>query len=397
VGKHPSVLSAAEALQAVRDLVPRLKARAAECEALRRAPDATIADLHAANLMRLMQPRAFGGSGLGIDAIFDLSIEMCRGCPSTTWVWMNLVTHSWNIGQFPIEAQHDVWDADPNALATTGLAFPAGRASKVSGGYRVTGKWPFGSGVDAATWMLVGAMVERDNAPPGRRFFLIPQQDFRSLDNWRAYGLTGSGSHDVEVIDALVPEHRSVDAELFATGLQTPGGISHGCLPYLMPPFPTFGFALGVVPLGSAKAAIEEFVSITRIRAGTYTGTRLAELTPLQIRIGEAHACVDLFEKTMRADMAELIDGVARGESPSVEARLRWKRNIAFGVGLATRAVDTLMAASGAGGLSSDSPLARHFRDVHASASHIALTWDVQGAAYGQHALGLPLAAGLLL
>ncbi len=395
--KASSVLTAAEALHAVALLVPRLKARAAACEALRRVPDETITELHAAHLMRLMQPVSFGGSGLGIDAIFDLSIEMCRGCPSTTWVWMNLVTHSWNIGQFPIEAQHDVWDTDPSALATTGLALPAGRAGKVAGGYRVTGKWPFGSGVDAATWMLVGAMLEQDNAAPGRRFFLVPKADFKSLDNWRAYGLTGSGSHDVEVIDAFVSEHRSIDAELFATGLNTPGGMTHRCLPYLMPPFPTFGFALGVVPLGAAKAAIEEYVSITRKRAGTYTGARLAELTPLQIRIAEAYACVDLFEKTMRADMAELIGGVARGESPSVEARLRWKRNIAFGVGLATRAVDTLMTASGAGGLASDSPLARHFRDVHAAASHIALTWDVQAAAYGQHALGLPLAAGLLL
>ncbi len=391
------VLTAAEALQAVAALVPTLKARAAECEALRRAPDETIAALHAANLMRLMQPRAFGGSALGIDTIFDLSLEMCRGCPSTTWVWMNLVTHSWNIGQFSIEAQHDVWDTDPNALAATGLALPAGKAHKTEGGYQVTGKWPFGSGIDAATWILVGATMDRQAAPPGRRFFLVPRSDFRSLDNWRAYGLTGSGSHDVEVIDVFVPEHRSLDADVFATGMETPGGIAHGCLPYLLPPFPTFGFALGAVPLGSAKAAIEEYVSITRKRAGTYTGTRLAELTPLQIRIGEAYACVDLFEKTMRADIAELIGSVAHGQSPSVEARLRWKRNIAFGVGLATRAVDTLMAASGAGGLSSDAALQRHFRDVHASASHIALTWDVQGAAYGQHVLGLPLAAASLL
>ncbi len=390
-------LTAAEAREAVAALVPRLKARAAQCEALRRAPDETIAELHAAGLMRLMQPRTFGGSGLGIDTIVDAAIEMCRGCASTTWVWMNLVTHSWNIGQFAIEAQHDVWDADPHALAGTGLAFPAGKAHKVDGGYCVTGKWPFGSGVDAATWMLVGAMIERDDGPTTRRFFLIPQADFRSLDNWHAYGLTGSGSHDVEVINVFVPTHRSIDAELFATGLQTPGGIAHGCLPYLMPPFPAFGFALGVIPLGAAKAAIEEFVSITRQRAGTYTGTRLAELTPLQIRIAEAYACVDLYERTLRADMAELIETVKRGESPSVEARLRWKRNLAFGVSLATRAVDTLMAASGAGGLSSDGALQRHFRDVHASAAHIALTWDVQAAAYGQHALGLPLPPSMLL
>jgi len=390
-------LSPAEVLAAVQELVPRLGQRAQRCEQLRRCPDETIEELHAANLMRLMQPKTFGGSGLGIDGFFDAAIEMCRGCPSTTWVWLNLVTHAWNIAEFPIEAQHDVWDADPNALAATGLAFPAGRARKVAGGYRVTGKWPFGSGVDAATWMLVGALVDIGEPVPERRFFLVPRADYRSLDNWRAYGLAGTGSHDVEIVDAFVPEHRSINAELFATGADSPGGRYHGCLPYTMPPIPAFGYTLGVVPYGAAKAALEAFVAMTRKRAGTYTGARLAELLPVQIRIGEAASCVDVFERTMRGDMAEMLAMVDRGESPPVEARLRWKRNTSFGVGLATRAVDTLMAASGAAGLMLDLPLQRQFRDVHAAAAHIALTWDVQGAAYGQHALGLPLAAGLLL
>lgn len=396
-------LTPQQAIAAARALTPKLRERAPRCEALRRCPEETIADLNSSGLMRAMQPRRFGGSELGIDAVIDVALELCRGCPSTVWVWLNLTTHSWNIGQFPIQAQHDVWDADPYATAATGLAFPCGKARKADGGYRVSGKWPFGSGVDAATWMLVGAFVDNGNAgsqssdPPERRFFLVPKRDYRSLDNWDAYGLTGTGSHDVEVIDAFVPEHRSINAERFASGLETYGAKEHGTLLFKLPPFPTFGFSLGVVPLGAAKAALEEYVAVTRKRAGTYTGARLAELTPLQIRIGEASACIDYFEQVMRADMAELIAIVERGESPSVEARLRWKRNVSFGTVLMKRAMDVLMAASGAGGLAGSGMLQRHFRDVNAAASHIALTWDVQAAAYGQHALGLPLQAGLLI
>lgn len=393
------ILTPEQALAAARDLSPRLRERAARCEALRRCPEETIAELNASGLMRAMQPRRFGGSELGIDTVFDVALELCRGCPSTVWVWLNLTTHSWNIGQFPMEAQHDVWDHDPYATAATGLAFPCGKARKVDGGYRVSGKWPFGSGVDAATWMLVGAFVEGGPAgtPPERRFFLVPKADYRSLDNWDAYGLTGTGSHDVEVADAFVPEHRSINAERFASGLETYGAKEHGTLLFKLPPFPTFGFSLGVVPLGAAKAALEEYIGVTRKRAGTYTGARLSELTPLQIRIGEASACVDYFEQVMRKDMAELITTVEGGESPSVEARLRWKRNVSFGTVLMKRAMDVIMAASGAGGLASSGVLQRHFRDVNAGASHIALTWDVQAAAYGQQALGLPLQAGLLI
>lgn len=392
-----SRLAAEDALEQTRALAPRLAARAQACEDLRRCPDETIAELHANGLMRVMQPQRFGGAELGAAAVLDITLEMAKACPSTAWVWMNLASHSWNIAQFELRAQEDVWGADPRALAATGLAFPCGRARPVEGGYVVTGKWPFGSGVDAAQWMLAGAMTDRGAAPSERRFFLVPRADFRSLDNWRAYGLAGTGSHDVEVNGVFVPEHRSLAADVFAAGLEVPGGKVHTNPVYRLPAFATFGFFLASVPLGAARGALEQFVAATRSRAGTYTGARLAELTPLQIRIGEAAACIDLAETQLRADLAELVGLVEAGVAPPVEAKLRWKRNLAFEVQLTVRAVDTLMAASGAGGLYSSLPLQRLFRDVHAAAAHIALTWDVQATAYGQHALGLPLQTGLLL
>lgn len=397
LGAGAPTLTAAQALERVRELVPRLAARAQACEDLRRCPDQTIAELHASGLMRLMQPRRFGGSELGVEAVLDVTLEMARVCPSTTWVWLNLATHSWNLAQFELRAQEDVWNENPDAVAATGLAFPCGKARPIEGGYVVSGKWPFGSGVDAAQWMLVGALTERAGAPPERRFFLVPQRDFRSLDNWHAYGLAGSGSHDVEVSEAFVPAHRSLAAEVFAAGHDVPGAKVHANPLYRLPTFATFGFFLAMVPIGAARGALEHYVAATRERAGTYTGARLAELTPVQIRIGEAAACVDLAETQLRADLAELTGLVERGIAPPLEAKLRWKRNLAFEVQLCTRAVDTLMAASGAGGLYTSAPLQRLFRDVHAAAAHIALTWDVQAAAYGQHALGVPLQAGLLL
>jgi len=390
-------LTADNVLEQARALAPRLAARAQACEDLRRCPDETIAELHASGLMRMMQPKRFGGMELGPAAVLDVTLEMAKACPSTAWVWMNLATHSWNIAQFALRAQEDVWGADPGALAATGLAFPCGRAQPVEGGYVVTGKWPFGSGVDAAQWMLAGAMTERGTASPERRFFLVPRADFRSLENWHAFGLAGTGSHDVEVSGAFVPEHRSLAAEVFAGGLDVPGGKVHANPSYRLPTFATFGFFLASVPLGAARGALEQFVAAARTRAGTYTGTRLAELTPLQIRIGEAAACIDLAETQLRADLVELIGLVESGVPPSVDAKLRWKRNLAFEVQLTVRAVDTLMAASGAGGLYATLPLQRLFRDVHAAAAHIALTWDVQAAAYGQHTLGLPMQTGLLL
>ncbi len=390
-------LTAHTARQAAATLVPRIAERAAQCEALRRGTDETLADLHAAGLMRLMQPKRFGGSELGLDALMDVVLELCKACASTAWIYSNLASHAWNIGQFELQAQEDIWNEDPNALVATGLAFPCGKATPVEGGYRVSGRWPFASGVDASTWMLVGAMAEQSGGGPERRFFLVPQSDFRSLDNWQAFGLTGTGSHDVEIKDAFVPAHRTMSAEIFAAGQNVPGAKVYENRLFQMPTFAAFAYILSSVPLGAARAAVEQFTATMRSRAGTYTGVRVAELGPVQARIAEAASCVEFAEVVLRRDWRELEAGVEAGQFPGVETKLRWKRNVAFATELAVRAIDTLMPAAGAGGLSLNLPLQRQFRDIHAASAHIALTWDVHAAAYGQSALGLQPQGGLLL
>ncbi len=390
-------LTADEARQAAAALVPKIAARAAQAEALRRVPDETIADLHEAGLLRMMQPARFGGSELGLGDLMDVVLEICKGCPSTAWVVSNLASHAWNVGQFELQAQEDMWNDDPYALAATGLAFPCGKASQVEGGYRLAGRWPFASGVNASTWMLVGGMAEQAGGAPERRFFLVPQADFKSLDNWSAFGLTGTGSHDVEIKDAFVPAHRSMSAEVFAAGQNVPGAKLYPNKLFQMPTFAAFAYVLSIVPLGAAKAAVEQFTANMRQRAGTYTGVRVAELSSVQARIAESSACIEFAEKVLRSDWRELEGGVERDQFPGMETKLRWKRNVAFATQLAVRAIDTLMPAAGAGGLSLNLPLQRQFRDIHAASAHIALTWDVHAAAYGQSALGLQPQGGLLL
>jgi 3-hydroxy-9,10-secoandrosta-1,3,5(10)-triene-9,17-dione monooxygenase len=393
----PPRLTHEQAVAAAKAIAPALAERAARAESIRRIPTESIQELHDAGLMRLMQPAAFGGSELGLCALMDVVLELARGCSSTAWVYSNLASHAWNLGQLELQAQHDVWDQDPDALGATGLAFPCGKATQVKGGYRVSGKWPFGSGVDSCTWMFVGAMTDVPGGAPERRFFIIQAPDYKSQDNWSAYGLTATGSHDVLVEDAFVPNHRSVSAEVFAAGQNLPGGKIYDNPLYKMPTFAAFAYVLACVPMGTAKAAVEDFTAKMRNRASTYSGARLAELSPVQARIAEASACVEFAEAVMRRDWNELEASVMRGEYPSMETKLRWKRNAAYATGLSVKAIDTLMPAAGASGLMSAMPLQRQFRDIHAASAHIGLTWDVHAAAYGQSALGLQLQGGMLL
>jgi 3-hydroxy-9,10-secoandrosta-1,3,5(10)-triene-9,17-dione monooxygenase len=396
--ESPAFLTASFALDKARQLATVFAERADNCEALRRCPSESIQDLFDAGLMRMMQPKMFGGSELGMSECLDVVLELAKVCPSTAWVFTNLASHSWTIGQLELQAQQDVWGSDPTALAATGLAFPCGKATYERGGYRVSGRWPFASGVDASTWMIVGCMTDSgDGSAPHRRFFLVPKSDFRSLDNWHAYGLTGSGSHDVEVVDAFVPEHRTVSAEIFAAGQDLPGGQIHSHPVYSMPTFVAFAYFLCIVPLGAAKGAIDQFTTSMRHRASTYTGSRVSELSSVQARIAESSACVDFAETVMRRDWMELEALTAQGDYPSLETKLKWKRNVAFASNLIVKSIDTLMPAAGAAGLSSKLPLQRLFRDVHAASAHIALTWDVQAIAYGQSAMGISPQTGLLL
>ena len=391
------MLTAEAALEAARALYPRLAERAAHCEALRRCPPESIADFHRADLLRLMQPRRFGGSELGMDVIGPITLEMSRVCPSTAWVWVNIVTHAWNIGQFEAAAQQDLWGDDPDALAATGLAFPCGKAEPVDGGYRLSGRWPFCSGVDEAGWMLVGALVPAAGGPPERLLLLVPKADFRSLDNWRAYGLAGTGSHDVVIEAAFVPAHRTVAAERLADGQAAPGAALSTAPIFRLPAFVTFGFALAAVPLGAAWGALDHVVAVLRRRAATYGAGRLAELAPVQARIAHASAGVDTALMLYRQGLDTLNRMTAAAEPVPRELRLRWKRDLAFAVSLCVSAMDDLLAVSGAAGLSTEQPLQRLFRDVRAAASHIGLTWDVQALMYGREALGLPADNAILL
>jgi 3-hydroxy-9,10-secoandrosta-1,3,5(10)-triene-9,17-dione monooxygenase len=382
---------------AIKEIAPRIAARARETEQMRRVHPDTIRELHEAGLMRLMQPARFGGSELWLDDLMNVVFEIGKVCASTAWVYSNLASHAWNIGQFELQAQEDVWSKDPDALAATGLAFPCGKAIPVDGGYRLSGRWPFCSGINACSWMLVGALTEQEGWPPQRRFFLVHEKDFVVYDNWNTFGLTGTGSHDIEIKDAFVPAHRSVSAEIFAAAQHLPGAKLYDNPLFGMPTFAAFAYVLCGTPVAAAKGAVEQLTANLRQRAGTYTGARLAELNSVQIRIAEASACVEFAETVIRRDWQALEACAKARDYPSMETKLSWKRNAAFATQLAVRAVDALMPASGAGGLSAEGPLQRQFRDIHAASAHIALTWDIHGAAYGQSALGLPSPAGFLL
>src|SRR6185295_11389581 len=119
-----------EALRRAREIVPVLRERAQASEDARGLLRENEQLLHETGLFRFHQPKIFGGMELDFVAIFEIPAEIARGCPSTAWNVGNLATHHWMLGYWDPETQHEVWDANPNALIASSIALAAGRARK---------------------------------------------------------------------------------------------------------------------------------------------------------------------------------------------------------------------------------------------------------------------------
>jgi 3-hydroxy-9,10-secoandrosta-1,3,5(10)-triene-9,17-dione monooxygenase len=379
----------AELLARAEALVPVLRERAGRTEELRQLPEETIDDLHKSGLFRILQPKRVGGSELPFRSIVELVSVIGKGDGSTAWVLANLAAHHWMLGMWPKQAQDEVWGDSPDNLIGSALIFPRGRAQRVDGGYRVTGRWPFSSGVDPSSWNLVGAILydeEKGLAQP--RIFLLPANDYTIIDTWHVIGLAGTGSKDIAADNVFVPEYRSVAVEQI-TGGPNPGSAVNPSVLYQLPAVSLFAFCIAGVSLGIAQGAIDYFAETTRTRTSYYTGRNLADFVTLQIHLAEASAIVDTARAVMLLDCDEATRIVGEGKVPALEQRARYRRDGAYAATLCTRAVDLLFRATGGGAIYARNPLQRAFRDIHAANAHYVLNWDINGAMFGRVLLGL--------
>ena len=378
-----------EAVARARALAETARARAPEAEALRRVPEAMIRDFIDAGLVRLLTPRVFGGHELSLDAFVDATLEIAKADGSIGWCFSFLNIHSWLLATFPEAAQRDVWEKIPDAgLANVNV--PAGKAARLQGGFRISGEWPWASGIDHCDWaMLAGIIAEdppREGAPPDLRLFLIPKEDFEIIDTWFVAGQRGTGSKNVRVNDKFVPEHRTLSFMQLREG-QTPGGAFHGSPMYRLPMLMPMASSLVAPVLGAAKGAYDRWRSVTRERVTMYSRENVAVLPHQQIRMAEVAGELDAADLLFRRALGDIRAG---GPVP-METRVRIRRDYAFVAAKCVRAVERIFNASGGGANFDSNPLQRYWRDVHAMAAHAGINFDAAGENFGRMELGLPL------
>ncbi|WGD54843.1 acyl-CoA dehydrogenase family protein [Bradyrhizobium sp. CB1650] len=378
-------------IASARALLPQLRERAARTEELRHLPPETERGLHEAGLFRMLQPRRVGGAELDYVALIDCAELLGQADASVAWNLANLASHHWMLGMFEPRAQDLVWSKDPDTLIASSFIFPAGRATKVEGGYRLHGSWPFSSGVASCEWNMLASIVSSDDEADGieYRIFLLSKSDYKILDTWNVAGLRGTGSCDVEVRDAFVPAHMTVAVGDLAGG-PTPGSKVNPNPLYTLPVFSLFPYVLSGVALGNAQASLDDYIEVVRHRISTYNRAKLSDFQSTQVKIAEASAKIDAARLIMRSACIDAMEDARHGRSPGMAVKTRYRRDGAFSVNLCTDAVSMLFAASGARGLFTTGVLQRQFRDAHAINSHLAFSFDAAGTNYGRVALGLP-------
>lgn len=372
------------------ELVPVLKERAAKTEERRRMLDETERDFHDTGLFRMLQPARIGGSELDYAVLVDLSAEIARACPSSAWNLANLGSHHWMLAMWPERAQHEVWDQSVDTLVASGLIFPAGRAKRVEGGYQLSGRWPFSSGVDQSDWNMLAGLVqsEDEDEPPEYRIFLVPKQDYDIIDTWFAVGLQGTGSKDVAADNIFVPAYRTLAVD-DTKGGPTPGSKINPNPLYQIPAFATFPFVLSGIALGAVRGVWDEYTDSLRTKVAKYSGAKLSDMQSVQIKIAEAGVEIDTAELIMLTACDKAMRDAEANRIPDMHEKVKYRRDGAYSVGLCVQAINTLFKLGGASGLYSQHSLQRAFRDVHAVSSHLSFNFDVNGASFGRVALGL--------
>ena len=377
-------------------LIPSLRARAAACEAAGELLPEAIADLNQTGLVRILQPKRWGGMELDFVAIVDACDILARGCVSTSWALSNLSVHHLMLAWYEEKAQEEVWGADRDAYIASGIAYPQGRGRAVDGGIELSGLWNFSSGVTPSGWNMLACIV-REGGKPGDEnsgkpvdyvMCLVPAGEYEVLDDWQVMGLKGTGSRSVKCDKVFVPTHRALSMTYVNKGLPFPGWAGNPGATYRIPLMGLAAQCLIGTAIGNAHAMFDAITDMIRERSTAYVGLKMRDLGTVQARVGLAGVQIDTARLLMRNDCIEAQKMVAEGGTPDMEFKLRLKRNGAFAMQLATNAVDTLYALAGANGLYTKGPMERIFRDQHAAGAHINFSIDAHTTTWGLVALG---------
>ena len=382
----------AELVDRARAMIPTLKSRAKACTAARNVPKETIAEMQAAGFFKILQPKRYGGYEMHPNVFFDVQKLIAEGCMSTGWMYGVVGCHPYELALFDDKAQQEVWGDNYDMLVSSTYQ-PVGQVETVDGGFYLSGRWGFSTGSLHCGWVLLGALIWPDgipgSGPPEMRTFLLPRSDYQIIEGtWETFGLQGTGSLDIVVDRAFIPDYRTHKAsDGFAC--QNPGQqVNEGPL-FSLPWAQVFVRSVSTAAFGGAKAAINAAMSIMQDRISTNTGKASKEDPILHAAIAAAHSQMLEMDLTLKATFDDLMEIAESGQPIPMEKRALYAYQSSTVVRRLARLIDDMMQLLGGRAIYMSSEIIQPWLDLNAARAHVAndpanRTGDVVGTMLGE-------------
>ncbi|MBR0926439.1 acyl-CoA dehydrogenase family protein [Bradyrhizobium diazoefficiens] len=355
----------ADYLDAIAQLAPLIAKHRDAFDTERRLPDTVFNALADAGLFRLWLPRAFGGPQLSPTDFMSVveAASMLDG--SIGWLVGNGGGMSRAGGYLPEPVAREFF-SDPRAFIVSATA-AVGLAHKVEGGYRITGRWPFGSGAHHAShFTALASMKDAGGNEEPPRFYYFRRRDVVIHDTWRVSGLRATGSCDFEVRDLFVAAQHAHD---FIGVSATQDGVA-----YQLPAVSVFAWTVATVPLGIARGAMNAFVELAGRKARQGQVTTMRDRDIVQSNYGRADALHRAARAFLIDAMSQLTAALTEDGPRLIEARAVFRTACTHAAETALRIADLLAAETGTGSIFETSPIERYVRDIQAATKHIAMS-----------------------
>ena len=364
---------------------PGLAARAAlgatEIETTQRLPGDLMRAMRDADLFQMYVRPGVGGPGYD-PLVAYLAVEaLARGDASAGWLSMVSSTTAWLPGWLP-DAVLKEMVGDPCDFRVAGSSKPLGTATSVAGGYRVTGRWDFASGIMHANWVMAGCRVIDGNDAGAVRMMFLPAHEVQIVETWTVVGMRGTGSHDIFASDVFVPEERAA----LATGTARS-------------PLPLYSQRLlrvcthgpvAAVTVGAALGAIDDLAAIAE-QPTTLNTRQLKQRPEVQRTIADATARVRSARAFIIDNVGAAYEHVSNDRDPTL-AVAQSRLAFAHACSESVRAVDEIIRVVGTPAAHLTSPLQRRARDlmvaqhfpsfdiaIHENAGRVLLGLDPEG------------------
>ncbi|MBS0641697.1 MAG: acyl-CoA dehydrogenase family protein [Proteobacteria bacterium] len=357
-------------LTAAKGLAPLIASLRPRFDVERTLPGELVEALASSGFFSLWAPRAIGGAELDPLPFLDVIEELARLDGSVGWCTVIPAGYSRLAGALDEAVARRMFGSGRAALV--GTLNPSGKAVAVAGGYRVTGRWSYGSFIAHSDWVLGNCITHDGHTPrkdatgaPEFRLAIVPRSEVEVFDVWHTGGLRGTGSNDYAIQDRFVPEEHTIPVPGFVAPVRQPGPL------YTVPMPSTFTVCIATVALGIARAALEALDEVAAGRLATGSPLLLRDKPLAQAERARAEALVRAGRAYVRDELGAAWQDALAEREISLPRRAQIRLAACHATQGAIEAVDIAYRLAGGAALYESGRIERCARDVHAAGQHV--------------------------